>query len=57
MRHHNHPADSALAAAIVAAILLAPQAALAVDIRFVLHGVMGVFRDPEAGQTTPFLPP
>ncbi len=41
---------------ISAAILLAPQAALALDIRFVLQGVMGVFQDLEAGQTTN-LPP
>jgi len=51
-QHHKRSADVVLGAAIVAAILLAPQAALALDIRFVLHGVMGVFRELEAGQTT-----
>jgi hypothetical protein len=55
-QRHNRSADSVLGAAIVAAILLAPQAALAVDIRFVLHGVMGVFRELAAGQTNA-LPP
>lgn len=41
---------------ISAAILLAPQAAFALDIRFVLQGVMGVFRELKADQTTT-LPP
>lgn len=53
---HSDPVKPALATGIVAAILLAPQPAMALDVRFVLHGVMGVFRDLEAGQTTA-LPP
>jgi hypothetical protein len=48
-----HPS---LVVGIVATILLAPQAALAVVITFVLHGVTGVFRGLEIGQTTD-LPP
>jgi hypothetical protein len=45
-----------LGGVIVVAILLAPQAASAVDIAFVLHGVTGVFRGLEIGQATD-LPP
>lgn len=41
-----------IAVGIVTGDLLAPQAALALDVRFVLGGVMGIFRGPEAGQTT-----
>ncbi len=37
---------------IISAILLAPQPAQALDIKFVLHGVMGVFHGLEAAQAT-----
>ncbi len=47
---------SSIAVGIVSTILLAPQAALALDIKFVLDGFMGVFRGLEAGQTTDVAP-
>lgn len=55
-QRHNRSADVVLGAAVAATVLLAPHAALALDIRFVLHGVMGVFQDLEAGRTTTFPP-
>jgi hypothetical protein len=55
MKRHSHQRRP-VAVGTIAAILLAPQAALALDVRFVLEGVMGVFRGLESGQTTD-LPP
>jgi hypothetical protein len=56
MKRHSHRSYPSIAFGIACAILLAPQAALALDVHFVLDGVMGVFRGLEAGQTTD-LPP
>lgn len=52
MKRPGYRSYSSIAVGIFTAILLAPQAALALDVKFVLDGVMGVFRGLEAGQTT-----
>lgn len=52
MKRPGYRSYSSIAVGIFTAILLVPHPALALDIRFVLDGVMGVFRGLEAGQTT-----
>ena len=56
MKRWGFPSAPATTIGLTAGILLAPQAALALDFTFIFDGVVGTFRGLEAGQTTGFPP-